>query len=46
MCPFLFTHFFRRKPSKKVLDKFNFLCYNLVTRLKETTRVKGSNKND
>lgn len=45
MCPFLLC-IFRRKPSKKVLDKFNLLCYNLVTRLKETTRVKGSNKND
>lgn len=45
MCPFL-LRIFRRKPSKKVLDKFNFLYYNLVTRLKETTRVEGSNKND
>ena len=45
MCPFL-LRIFRRKPSKKVLDKSKFLWYNLVTKLKETTRVKGSNRND
>ena len=46
MCPFLLRIFLDVDRLKKVLDKFNLLCYNLVTRLKETTRVKGSNKND
>lgn len=46
MCPFLLRTFLDVNRLKKVLDKFNFLYYNLVTRLKETTRVKGSNKND
>lgn len=45
MCPFLLLILDVNR-LKKVLDKFNFLYYNLVTRLKETTRVKGSNKND
>lgn len=43
---FFFYAFLDVNRLKKVLDKFNFLCYNLVTKLKETTRVKGSNKND
>ena len=29
---------------KKVLDKFRILCYNLVTRLRKSTKKKGSNK--
>lgn len=44
MCPFLLRIFLDVNRLKKVLDKFNLLCYNLVTRLKETTKVKGSNK--
>ena len=44
MCPFLLRIFLDVNRLKKVLDKFNLLCYNLVTRLKETTRVKGSKK--
>lgn len=46
MCPFLLRIFLDVNRLKKVLDKFKRVCYNLITRLKETTRVKGSNKND
>lgn len=37
--------FLRRKPSKKfskkTIDKFNFLCYNLITKLRqELNKIK------
>ena len=40
MCPFLLRIFLDVNRLKKVLDKFKRVCYNLVTRLKETTKRK------
>ena len=44
MCPFLLRAFLDVNRLKKVLDKFKRLCYNLVTRLKETTKRKEVTK--
>ena len=44
MCPFLLRAFLDVNRLKKILDKFNFLCYNLVTRLKESTKRKEVTK--
>ena len=44
MCPFLLRIFLDVNRLKKVLDKFNLLCYNLVTRLKESTKRKEVKK--
>ena len=44
MCPFLLRVFLDVNRLKKVLDKFKRLCYNLVTRLKETTKRKEVTK--
>lgn len=46
MCPFLLRIFLDVNRLKKVLDKFKILWYNLVTRLKETAKMKGVLKND
>lgn len=32
MCPFLLRNFLDVNRLKKVLDKFNFLCYNKITK--------------
>ena len=44
MCPFLLRAFLDVNRLKKVLDKSKIVWYNLVTRLKETTKMKGSKK--
>ena len=44
MCPFLLRAFLDVNRLKKVLDKFNFLCYNLVTKLRKSTKRKEVTK--
>ena len=44
MCPFLLRIFLDVNRLKKVLDKFNFLCYNLVTKLRKSIKRKEVTK--
>ena len=44
MCPFLLRIFLDVNRLKKVLDKSNIMCYNLVTRLRKSTKRKEVTK--
>lgn len=46
MCPFLLRIFLDVNRLKKILDKFKRVWYNLVTRLRKSTKMKGVLKNE